>query len=100
MTIDGEEKIYPKDRHVVDVVDAAHGAGEEEILRALLYLYNERGLKPGSRNGPRHFTWFRTVIDDYFTQKEERLESANPTGHSDWEERNETKSAKLADQCF
>jgi hypothetical protein len=95
MTIEGEEKQYPSDRHIADVVDAARGATDQEILRVLKHLYEERGLRPGTRNGPRHFTWFRTVIDDYYTQQEERRENANPTGFDDWELRNAAKGLRM-----
>jgi hypothetical protein len=72
------ERIYPTDRHVVDVMDAAEGATEAEVLACLRYLSEERGLKPGTRNGPRSFSWFPTVVGDYFRQKRER-QAASPT---------------------
>jgi len=68
-TSDDTERLYPPDRLVVDVMDAAAGATEEEVVRCLLYLRNERGLVPGSRHGPRHFAWFKSVIGDYFKQR-------------------------------
>jgi len=73
-----DEKIFPSERHVVDVMNAAHGATEDEVIRCLGYLREERGLKPGTRNGPRSFQWFRTVIDGHFRSQRERQESANP----------------------
>jgi hypothetical protein len=42
-------------------MDAARGASDEEVIACLSYLYNERGLKPGIRNGPRSFAWFVTA---------------------------------------
>jgi hypothetical protein len=83
-----DEKLYPSDRHVVDVMDAAGRASEEEVIACLKHFYSERGLKPGTRNGPRSFAWFATVVQDYFTKREERSEIANPTGFAEWEGRN------------
>ena len=39
---------------------------EEEVLRCLRYLREERGLRPGTRHGPRTFGWFKIVVADYF----------------------------------
>jgi hypothetical protein len=68
----GEERIYPSERVVVDILDAAGGASEEEVISCLRYLRQERGLAPGSKNGPKHFSWFKTVMTDYFAQKRDR----------------------------
>ena len=67
-----DEKAMPTLRHVVDVMDAAAGATEDEVLRCLFYLREERGLKPMTRNGPRHFSWFPVVVDEYFQRQRER----------------------------
>ena len=67
-----DEKVYPKPRHVVDVMDAAAGASEDEVLHCIAYLRDERGLKYGARSGPRHFSWFPTVVGDYFQKRRER----------------------------
>ena len=64
-----DEKVMPTPRHVVDVMDAAAGASEDEVLRCLVYLRDERGLKPGTQNGPRHFSWFPVVVDEYFQRQ-------------------------------
>ena len=70
MTVpDDAERVYPRDRHVVDAMDASAGASEEEVIHCLHYLKEERGLRPGTRHGPRHFSWFKTVVADYFQQK-------------------------------
>jgi hypothetical protein len=53
-------------------MQAAIGATEDEVISYLRYLYNERGLRPGTKHGPRHFSWFKTVIADYFRQERER----------------------------
>jgi hypothetical protein len=74
-----DEKVYPSDRQVVDVMDAAGGAAEDDVLQCLAYLYHERGLRPGTRHGPRSFSWFVTVVGDYFQQKRKRQEVAGPT---------------------
>lgn len=66
------EHPFPGDREVVDIMDAAKPATEQEVIECLRYLYEERGLRPGTRNGPRHFSWFRTVVGDYFSEKRER----------------------------
>jgi hypothetical protein len=68
-TEDDSERVYPPDRLVVDVMDAAVGASENEVVACLRYLRDERGLGPGTRYGPRHFSWFKTVVGDYFMQK-------------------------------
>src|SRR5208282_5913959 len=78
-----DEKVYPGARHVVDVMNAAEGATEEEVLGCLSYLRNERGLKAGTRTGPRHFSWFPTMVADYFLRKRDRPQLANPVGVPD-----------------
>jgi Helix-turn-helix domain len=78
----GEERVYPRDRHVVDVMDAAEGATEQEVIDCLQYLRQERGLMPGTLSGPRHFSWFPTVVGDYFRRKRERQAVTNPAGSS------------------
>jgi len=83
MQSEGEERVYPRDRHVVDVMDSAEGATEQEVIGCLRYLREDRGLKPGTRGGPRHFSWFPTVVGDYFRQKRERQATANPPASSD-----------------
>ena len=82
MQAQDEERVYPGDRHVVDVMDAAEGATEHEVIDCLAYLRHERGLKAGARSGPRHFSWFPTVVGDYFRQKRERQAIANPASSS------------------
>jgi hypothetical protein len=72
MAVPGEERIYPSARVVVDVVDAAGGRTEDEVIACLRYLREERGLRPGTKNGPRHFSWFKTVVADYFMQRRDR----------------------------
>jgi hypothetical protein len=82
MLPDDEERIYPTDRAVVDVIDAAGGATEDAVLECLRYLREKRGLRPGRKNGPRHFAWFKTVVADYFTQKRDRdLVTGNGTSY-------------------
>ncbi len=72
MTGPDDEKVIPTPRHVVDVMEAAAGASEDEVVRCLCYLGEQRGLKPGTRNGPRHFSWFPVVVDEYFQRHRER----------------------------
>lgn len=86
-----EEKVYPRDRHVVEIVNASGGESEDDVMACLQYLYNERGLRPGTRNGPRHFSWFPTVVKDYFDRQREREEAANPSGFREWEDRNDAR---------
>jgi hypothetical protein len=88
----GQEDLYPTDRLVADVMDAAAGETEADVIACLEYLYGVRGLKPGIKNGPRHWSWFKTVVQDYFTRKREREENANPCGHAAWAGRNEARS--------
>jgi hypothetical protein len=82
-----EERVYPSDRQVVDVMDAAKGATEPEVIHCLRYLYNERGLRPGTKHGPRHFSWFKTVVADYFLQRRDREFVTNPPLSSAEEDR-------------
>jgi hypothetical protein len=72
---------------VVEIINSAGGASEVDIIDCLQYLYRERGLKPGTKNGPRHFSWFPTVVGDYFRRKREREETADPVGSRGWSER-------------
>jgi hypothetical protein len=90
MQVPGDDKEYPSDRIVVDILDAAGTYDEQEVITALNYLYSERGLKPFTKNGPRSFAWFKTVLQEHFTKKRERESAANPSGYHEWEERNET----------
>ena len=89
-----DEKVYPTDRQVVEVIDSAEGANEKEIIHCLLYLRNTRGLRPGTRNGPRQFAWFPTVVGEYFRKKRQREEAANPSGYHEWSDRNDVRLSK------
>ncbi len=71
-TADDGERVYPPERLVVDVMDGAAGATEEEVIGCLRYLKDERGLRPGTKHGPRRFGWFKSVVADYFQQKRNR----------------------------
>jgi len=84
----------PSDRTVVDILDAAGGATEAEVVACLTYLRNERGLCPGTKNGPQTWNWFQTVVSDYFNSKRARDEVANPCGYHDWAERNESREER------
>jgi Helix-turn-helix domain len=90
MQVPGDEKEYPTDRIVVDLLDAAGTYDEQEVIASLNYLYRERGLRPFTSNGPRSFAWFKTVLQEHFTKKREGESAANPSGYHEWEERNET----------
>ena len=91
MQLPGDEKVYPTDRIVVDIMEAAGTHDEQEVNAALVYLHRERGLKPFTKKGPRSFAWFKTVLQDHFTKKRERESAANPSGYHDWEDRNQTR---------
>ena len=69
---DGQEDLIPTDRLVADVKEAAGGATEQQVIDGLRYLYDERGLRPGTRNGPRHWAWFKTTVSGYFADKRAR----------------------------
>jgi DNA-binding transcriptional regulator YhcF (GntR family) len=86
---------YPSDRTVVDVVHAARGASEKEIAKVLQYFYHGRGLRPDVVGGPDHYAWFRVVLENYYEEKEQRHDSSHPLDFYDWEERNETKAARM-----
>ena len=89
MQVSCDEKEYPSDRIVVDILDAAGTHDEQDVIAALSYLYQERGLKPFTKNGPRSFAWFKTVLQDHFAKKRDRESAANPCGYHEWQERNE-----------
>lgn len=84
----------PSHRTVVDILQAAGGASEHEVIECLAYLWNERGLRPGTKNGPETWSWFKTVLLDHFARRREREEVANPCGYADWEERNESRAER------
>jgi hypothetical protein len=86
-TVDDGERVYPPERLVVDVMDAAAGATEEEVIQCLRYLKDERGLRPGTKNGPRRFAWFKSVVADHFQQKRNR-EMVYAPPEVDWDRRN------------
>jgi hypothetical protein len=86
-TADDGGRVYPPARLVVDVMDAAGGATEEQVVRCLHYLRDERGLQPGTRHGPRSFGWFKSVVADYFQQKHNR-EMIYAPPEADWDLRN------------
>jgi hypothetical protein len=89
-----DDKIYPTEPRVVEIIDAAGGVTEEEVMQCIRYLYNERGLKPGTRHGPRSFAWFPTVVQDYFSKRREREGISNPRGSQEWEDRTATRELK------
>jgi len=72
VTAENPERVFPSDRLVVDVMDAARGATVEQVIRCLHYLREERGFRPGTGHGPRRFGWLKTVVADYFQQKQFR----------------------------
>jgi Helix-turn-helix domain len=72
VTDDDPARVYPSDRMIVDVMNAAGGASEDEVIECLRYLRNERGLLPGTKYGPRTLSWFKTVVADHFYQKANR----------------------------
>jgi len=86
-TPDDPERAYPGDRLVVDVMDSAAGASEDEVIRCLQYLRDERGLRTETKHGPRSFRWFKTAVGDYFHQKRNR-ETVYAPPEVDWDHRN------------
>jgi len=92
MSCPDDENIYPSNRQVVDVIDAAGGGTGAGVMDCLAYLFNERGLRPGTRNGPRMFSWFPTVVEDYFSRKRAREQVADPIGNV----RSERNEARLS----
>jgi hypothetical protein len=69
---------FPTDRRVVEVIQAAGGASETEVVKCLRYLYDERGLRPGTTSGPRSFAWFPKVVRDDFDRRRTREDTAEP----------------------
>lgn len=90
----------PSDRTAVDILHVAGGASEAEVVGCLAYLWNERGLRPGTEHGPETWAWFKTTVQDYFTQKHARDEVANPCGYAEWQERNEAKEEREQFECM
>jgi len=79
----------PSDRLVVDVMNAARRgdarATEGDVVEYLWYLYDQRGLRPGTKHGPHYWSWFKTVVHDYFRQWRDReavasLHAGHPPG--------------------
>lgn len=95
-TADDGERVYPPERLVVDVMDAAGGASEDEVIECLRYLKDGRGLRPGTKNGPRHFSWFKTVVADYFLQKRNRETVYSPPNVDS----NESNGSRLSKEEF
>jgi hypothetical protein len=68
-----KDRVYPRERHVVDVM---HGPQVRRRTSSLHCLPAIPGLRPGTKHGPRHFSWFKTVAADYFRQEREQSYSA------------------------
>jgi len=58
-----------------------------QVIKCLRYLYDERGLRPGTKHGPRHVSWLKTVVADYFWQRRDRGLVANPPQSAAGEDR-------------
>lgn len=97
VTPEDPERVYPSDRQVVDVMDAAGGATEDETIRCLRYLRDDRRLLLGTKHGPRRFGWFKTVVGDYFQQKREREFVYSPPAVSDTTRLSGTDIAAMTD---
>ncbi len=100
--MEGDE---PSDRLVVEVMNAARGGTdadeyvtEEAVVACLCHLFRDRGLRPGTKNGPRLWAWFPTVVQDYFERKERRREAANPVGYLEWVDRNDARWQQKFDE--
>ncbi len=82
----------PTERQVLNVMEAVSET-EAEVVRCLVFLYNERELIPGTENGPRSFAWFPTVVQDFFHKRAMLPEAARPSSYDEWEFRNEKREA-------
>jgi hypothetical protein len=71
---------------VAKIFDAADGADESAVIRCLVYLHNERGLKAGTDCGPQYWSWFLTVVENEFADHAARFAAGHPEG-SEWQER-------------
>jgi hypothetical protein len=87
MTADDGEIVCPPERLVLDVMDAAAGATQDEVIQCLRYLREDRGLRRGTRHGPRSFAWFKSVVADHFIEKHNREMVYSPPA-VDWDRRN------------
>jgi len=67
---------YPTDRKVLEIMDAAGGATEADVVLCMEHLFNERGLRPGTKHGPRSFAWFPAVVKDHFDKKRAREDAS------------------------
>jgi len=91
-----DPKDYPTDRRVVEVMDAAGpGVSEDEAVNCLCFLYNERGLRPGTKHGPRNSRWFLTVVREHFENKRRQEEAANPSTYTEWADRNDVRGVAM-----
>jgi hypothetical protein len=98
---DGQEDLYPSDRLVVDVMNAAGGAPEQEVIAYLRFLYRERGLKPGTRNGPRHWSWFPETVRNHFDEQRARaLPPAAKSTHDAEEFNGMLETVELPDEVM
>jgi hypothetical protein len=59
---------------------ARPGTSEQQVVACLGCLREDRGLKPGTKNGPDQWSWFKTTVKDYFRQMRARQEAADPMG--------------------
>jgi hypothetical protein len=90
-----DRKDYPTDRRVVEILDAAGGAAEDEVVTCLAFLYNERGLRPGTKHGPRNSRWFLTVVREHFESKRRQEEAAHPSTYTEWADRNDKRQQRM-----
>jgi hypothetical protein len=63
---------YPSGRMVREIMAAASGASEAQVIECLRVLREDRGLTPLHKHGPRSWAWFKAVVKDYFDQERAR----------------------------
>ena len=58
----------PSARTVTDVMHAGNGSTEAQVVACLKFLYEDRGLRPGTQYGPRCWAWFKRVVSNHFME--------------------------------
>ena len=79
-------------------MQAAMGASEDDVVECLRFHYNERGIRPGTKDYPRSFNWFPAIVAEHFRKHTDRVDNSAALGFG-WEDRNETRVQNIIDQA-
>jgi hypothetical protein len=80
----------PSANKLIRIIQAAEHAPEAEIVKALRNI-EERGY---DASHIQTYAYFETALADYFRQKQDREEAANPSGYDQWSDRNYTRLSR------